>query len=338
MNHQIDTSAAIVLDEEPTNPEYGNYPHQRSIENLLQYGFIPLDKQEGPSSHQVVAWTSKLFNNIKTGHSGTLDPLVTGLLPVGLAESTKALSILLLGPKEYIALAKIHDSIPEEKIKQVFGEFIGNIYQRPPQRSAVKRVTRTREIYSLEIIQQKDRFVLMKISCEAGTYIRKLIYDAGELLGCGASMLELRRTKVAHITESDGLVRLHDLFNAKYLDDHEQNDTQLRKLIQPVESITKNLKYFIIRDSAVDSICHGAQLAIPGILKLSNGIIPGDNIAIYSQKEELIAIAESVMNSDQIQISNSGIACKTKRVIMKNNTYPKMWKSDKNSRNDAGVV
>ena len=232
----------ITIDQDITDDNYGTYYNKRSVEQLLNYGLILLDKPPGPTSHQVVAWTSKLFNNIKTGHSGTLDPLVTGLLPVGLAESTKALSILLLGPKEYIALAKIHDSIPEEKIKQVFGEFIGNIYQRPPQRSAVKRVTRTREIYSLDIIQQKDRFVLMKISCEAGTYIRKLIYDAGELLGCGASMLELRRTKVAHITESDGLVRLHDLFNAKYLYDHEHNDTQLRKLIQPDELITKNLK------------------------------------------------------------------------------------------------
>jgi len=336
MNHQINISTAIVIDEEPTNSKYGTHPHNRSIENLLQYGFIPLDKQEGPSSHQVVAWTSKLFNNIKTGHSGTLDPLVTGLLPVGLAESTKALSILLFGPKEYIALAKIHNNISGSKIKKVFDEFIGKIYQRPPQRSAVKRITRTREIYSLDIIQQKDRFVLMKISCEAGTYIRKLIYDAGELLGCGASMLELRRTGVAHIKESDGLVRLHDLFDAKYLYDNEQNETKLRQLIQPVESITKNLKYFIIRDSAVDSLCHGAQLAIPGILKLSNDIIPGDTVAIYSQKEELVAIAESVMNSDKIQLSNSGIACKTKRVIMKNNTYPKMWKSNQTLGNMPG--
>jgi H/ACA ribonucleoprotein complex subunit 4 len=132
---------------------------KRPIESLLNYGLILIDKPAGPTSHEVVAWIKRILDIEKTGHSGTLDPGATGLLPIGLGEGTKALSVLLLGPKEYYALARMHAHISEQRINSLITEFIGDIYQRPPQRSAVKRATRIRTIFEFDKIEQNDRHI-----------------------------------------------------------------------------------------------------------------------------------------------------------------------------------
>lgn len=139
----------VKIDDDITNEKYGFLPDKRPIESLLNYGLILIDKPAGPTSHEVVAWIKRILDIEKTGHSGTLDPGATGLLPIGLGEGTKALSVLLLGPKEYYALARIHSHISEERINSVIGEFVGDIYQRPPQRSSVKRATRVQHYLNL---------------------------------------------------------------------------------------------------------------------------------------------------------------------------------------------
>ncbi len=317
----------VVIDEEPTDPAHGFVPTKRPLNELLNYGLVAIDKQEGPTSHQVVAWIRKILNQPKAGHSGTLDPPVSGLLPIGLGQTTKALPILLLGPKEYIAIARFHDLVSDSRLRDVVGDFRGVIFQRPPQRSAVKRATRIREIYELEIIEVKENLVLLRILCEAGTYIRKLIYDMGEVVGCGATMVELRRTRVSHITERDrSFVRLGDLAEAKYVLDHDGDERRIRNLIQPVEYITRDLGSITIRDSAIDSICHGAQLAVPGVLKISE-LDKGEVIAVHSQKGELVSLATALMSSREIQTVSNGLVCKTNRVIMKSSTYPRLWRT-----------
>ncbi|MFN3621593.1 MAG: RNA-guided pseudouridylation complex pseudouridine synthase subunit Cbf5, partial [Nitrososphaerales archaeon] len=309
-----------------SDPTYGYPFDKRPIEVLLQYGIIPLDKPEGPTSHEVVSYVRKILNVKKAGHSGTLDPPATGLLPVGIGEATKALSTLLLGPKEYVAVARLHDPVGEEKLRKVLQEFVGDIYQRPPQRSSVKRITRVRRIYSIELLEHVGKLILLKVSCQAGTYIRKLIYDVGEVLGCGATMFELRRIKVCHISEQDGFVRLHDLLHAKEML-NAGDESYLRRCVRPVEYATAWMKEVYIRDSAVDAICHGAQLAIPGIVKLSSNIAAGDMVAIYTLKGELVAIAQALLSSMEIVEREKGIAFKTNRVVMKQGTYERLWRS-----------
>lgn len=325
----------LVIDEEETSNKYGRYPERRTVEELLDYGFIPLDKSAGPTSHEVVSWVRKMLKIGKAGHSGTLDPSVTGLLPIGLGEATKALSILLLGPKEYYGVARLHSSVDDANLKRVFKEFTGEIYQKPPQKSAVKRLTRRRWIYELEIIEQKGRLILFRVLCQAGTYIRKLIYDIGEVLGPGATMVELRRSKVSNLKE-DNLVRLHDLTDALYEWRENGSEEKIKRLIQPVEDMVSSLKKIVMRDSAVSAICHGAQLAVPGVLKLSPDIAKGETLAIYTLKGELVAIGESSMSTKEITDSEKGIATETRRVIMKQDTYPRLWKPKKQT--DAGVA
>ncbi len=335
-NPATSVEGLLTLDEEGTNDNYGTYPEKRTVEDLLEYGFIALDKPAGPTSHEVVAWVRKMLKIEKAGHSGTLDPGVTGLLPIGLGEATKALSVLLLGPKEYIGVARLHSPVDDAKIKRVFKEFTGEIYQRPPQKSSVKRQTRRRWIYELDIIEEKGRLILFRTLCQSGTYIRKLIYDIGEALGPGATMAELRRTKVSQLNEKNGLVSMHDLADAIYLWREEHSEEKIRRLVRPVEEIVAPLKKVIVRDSAVSAVCHGAQLATPGILHISPDITKGDTVAIYTLKGELVAIGEALMSSAEIEVAEKGIAFETRRVIMKPDTYPRLWKAKKTA--DAGVA
>ena len=324
----------IEIDQDITDDAYGTYYDKRTVEQLLNNGIILLDKPPGPTSHETVAWTKRLLKLPKIGHSGTLDPQVSGVLPLGLGEATKALGVLLYGPKEYHALGRVHSLPSKEKLSEIVEMFKGEIFQKPPQRSAVVRQTRTRTIYEFDVLEQKERLLLTRILCESGTYVRKLYYDIGEILGPGATMVELRRTRVDQFYEKDGLVTLHELADAFALWEEKKDDTKLMKMIKPVESALSEIKSVIIRDSAVDALCHGAQLAIPGILKISPNLKKGDIVGVYTQKGEAVALAESTMSEEEIRDAVKGYAFETKRLIMAPNTYPKKWRTSPTSPKD----
>ena len=317
----------VEIDQDITDDAYGTYYDKRTIEQLLNYGIILLDKPPGPTSHEAVAWTKRILKLPKIGHSGTLDPQVSGVLPLGLGEATKALGVLLLGPKEYHALGRVHSLPSKEKLEEIIDLFRGEIFQKPPQRSAVVRQTRIRTIHEFEVLEQKERLLLTRILCESGTYIRKLYYDIGEILGPGATMIELRRTRVDQFYETDGLVTLHELADAFALWEEKKDDSKLMKIIKPVEYAFSELKSVIIRDSAVDAMCHGAQLAIPGVLKISPNLKKGDLVGIYTQKGEAVALAESTMSEEEIRDATKGYAFETRRIIMAPKTYPKKWRT-----------
>ncbi|MDG6900973.1 MAG: RNA-guided pseudouridylation complex pseudouridine synthase subunit Cbf5 [Nitrososphaerota archaeon] len=318
----------VVLDEEESDPSHGWDPSKRPIEVLMDYGLIPLDKPRGPTSHEVVAWVRKLLGKEKAGHSGTLDPPVSGVLPIGLGDATKALSLLLLFPKEYRAVMRLHSSVPRRELDRVVSEFTGEIFQRPPQRSAVKRDVRSRTIHELEVTEAQGNLYLLRCLCQSGTYLRKLIYDMGEVLGVGATMVELRRTKVGPLDEADGLVTLHQLNDAVFKL-READESAMRRAISPVERCVGSTRRLVVRDSAVDAVCHGARLAVPGILSASDGISKGETLAIMSSKGELVALGKAMMTAEEIQRVSRGLASTVERVVMKKGTYPTMWKHQK---------
>ena len=316
----------VVLDEEPADPKHGWAPSKRPVEVMLDYGLIPLDKPRGPTSHEVVAWTKKLLGADKAGHSGTLDPPVSGLLPIALGQSTRALSLLLLFPKEYLGVMRLHSSVARRQVDHVVEEFTTEIFQRPPQRSSVSRQTRSRTIYELELTESKGNLFLFRALCQSGTYIRKLVYDIGEVLGVGATMVELRRTKVGPLTEEKGLVTLHQLHDAVFRL-KEGDEAPLRKLVLPIEESLGDIGRMVIRDSAVDAICHGARLGIPGVLAASEGIKKEDTVALMSAKGELVAIGKALLPTEEMRGLQRGLASTTERVVMKAGTYPRLWKS-----------
>ncbi len=311
-----------------TNDRYGHIPDRRPLKTLFEYGFILLDKPSGPTSHEVVAWVKKILELPKIGHSGTLDPGTTGLLPLGLGEATKALTILGLGPKEYYAVARMHSYVSSKRIELLMKDFTGDIYQRPPQRSAVRRATRIRTVYSFDLLEQHERLILARILCQSGTYVRKIIYDMGEVLGAGATMVELRRTAVSSFSEeTDSLVRLHDIRDAFELYKENGDETKVRLLIKPVEYCLRGLPAVVIRDTAVDALCHGAQLGIPGILAIPPKLRRGELAGIYTIKGEVVGLSEAIMSSEEIDTKTSGFAFVMRRTIMKPDTYPRVWRS-----------
>jgi H/ACA ribonucleoprotein complex subunit 4 len=323
----------VKLDDDGTSESFGHIPDERPMSTLFEYGLILLDKPPGPTSHEVVSWVKKTLGLAKVGHSGTLDPGTTGLLPLGLGEATKALSVLTLGPKEYYAIARVHSYISAKRIEPVMKEFTGDIYQRPPQRSAVRRATRIRTVYSFDLLEQHERLLLMRIVCQAGTYVRKIIYDLGEVLSSGATMIELRRTMVSGFSEgTERFVRLHDILDAFESYKENKDETKLRELIKPIEHSLQSLRGVIVRDTAVDALCHGAQLAIPGIIAIPRDLRLGELVGIYTLKGEIVGLSEAAMISKEIETKTNGFAFVMKRIIMKPNTYPKVWRSSVGSK------
>ncbi len=251
---------------------------------------------------------------------------MTGVLPIALEEATKIVQAILLSGKEYICIMKLHAETPENRVKSVLNEFCGTIYQRPPVRASVKRRLRTRKIYYNTFLEMNERNVLFKVGCEAGTYIRKLCYDIGEALGCSAHMQELRRTRAGPFKENTDLITLHEL---SYLHSQwqETNDETIpKKFIHPMEKTLEHIPKIYIRDSTVDAICHGAHLAAPGVLSVETDIKPNHVTAIFTQKDEAVALAKSLASTEQILNMNHGLVAKTERVLMHRGVYPKMWR------------
>jgi tRNA pseudouridine55 synthase len=308
-----------------TNSSWGSDPVKRPIAEHLKLGVIAIDKPSGPSSHEVVAWIKRMLGLEHAGHAGTLDPAVTGVLPVALQDATKALAGMIHSSKEYVCIMRIHAEIPRLRIESVVREFVGPIYQRPPLRSAVKREVRIRRIFSIDIMEITSKDVLFRVNCQAGTYIRKLCYDIGNVLGSGAHMKELRRTRSGPFSEKEGLTTLQDLQDAYTVWHEEGDERELRRHIKPVETAAWHLEKIFIRDSAVDAICHGASLAVPGIVRLESGIKKDSVVAVMTLKGELVSLGRSVMSSEEMLKADHGLAALTQRVIMNPEVYPRMW-------------
>jgi len=312
--------------EGETDPEYGCPPNIRPIKEHISKGVINLDKPSGPTSHEVDSWVKKILNANKTGHGGTLDPKVTGILPVGIDQATRVIHLLLEAPKEYICLMRLHEKVDDCQVADVLREFQGKIFQTPPVKSAVKRELRVRKIYYVHIQELEGQNVLFRIGCEAGTYIRKYCHDIGEALGSGAHMAELRRTMVGPFQECNNLKNLQELTDAYQYFTEDGDESQLREVIIPMEQAASHLPKVVIRDSAVDAISHGADLAAGGILKLSPNIEKSSTVALETLKGELVAAGESQYKSSDICEINKGIMVDIKKVFMEPGTYPKMWK------------
>jgi len=320
----------IVKSQDTTNKDYGCDPNNRDIEDLLTHGVINLDKPSGPTSHEVVSWARKILEIDNAGHGGTLDPKVTGILPCALGKATRVLSALLYGGKEYVGIMYLHTPVMLKKIEKVFKIFTGQIYQTPPIKSSVVRKLRIREIYYTSVLEVNDNHVLFKVGCEAGTYIRKLCFDIGEALCSGAHMLELRRTRVGHFKEDESLISLQNLKDSYSLYKDEGEEFYLRKVISPMEKIVSHLPKIYVRDTAVDALCHGADLAAAGACYIDARIKVDLQVVFMTLKKELIGFGSAKMDAMKIYKAKSGIVAKTNKVFMERGIYPRWNEIKKN--------
>lgn len=269
-----------------------------SVEELLKGCFIPIDKPRGPPSAQVSQWVREMIGAKKSGHIGTLDPGVSGVLLVGINKAARLSQYLSRQEKEYVGIMRLHKEIDERRIREVARQFEGRILQKPPLRSAVAKRWRERTIRAIEVLEVQERDVLMRVECEAGTYIRKLMFDMGKKLGCGANMLELRRIRSGTVREEHTFT-LYEL-QAAVRRWKEQGDASVLKkmLIAPEEII--NLDKIIVKESALPSLAYGSPIYRRGLVveigaggKENVPVLPGrgESVLVYSENGKFCGIA-----------------------------------------------
>ena len=325
----------LIKHNDKISDKFGCNPYERSFDELINRSVIIADKDSGPTSHQVSENLKNILKVEKAGHAGTLDPKVTGILLCGVGKATRLMEYMLISFKEYVCLMYLHKPQEKNKIEKALKQFTGKIKQTPPIISAVKREERIREIYYNQLLDIEDdnQHVLFRVGCQHGTYIRKLCTDIGEYLGCNAQMRELRRTKAGPFREEDGIISLDKLRNLYEMyrdtknnsEEEEVLEKELRKYIRPYEEALADFKKVYVRDNAVDSIAHGSDLAIPGVAKLSDNIQIGEEIAMLTQKGELIGMGIAYLNSKDVIKKNKGAFIKTHKVFIDPEYYPSKW-------------
>ncbi|KAH9385417.1 H/ACA ribonucleoprotein complex subunit 4 [Nematocida major] len=320
-----------------TPTPYGYSPMERPLDVYLEYGVINLDKPCNPSSHEVVSWVKSILKCERTGHSGTLDPMVSGCLPVCLNKATRIAKCQQDAGKEYVGVVHFEEGVTKEQFLAALKVYVGPLLQRPPEQCAVKRNLRIRTVHSVEYLDfdEKKQLGMFRVSCEAGTYIRSLCTHLGLHLGVKSEMVDLRRTRSGTVGE-DRLVTMHDVLDAMYLYDQKRDEKYLRSVVLPLESLLVDYPRIIIKDSCINSICYGGQLTAKGVLRYGD-FNHKDTVLLVSPKGEAVALAVALVTSPQLSMMEHGTVCRTKRVIMSKDTYQRQWGLGPKTHKDEGV-
>lgn len=248
--------------------------------------------------------------------------------------------------KEYVCVIRLHDKLPggEAQFARALETLTGALFQRPPLISAVKRQLRIRTIHESKLYEfDNDRHLgVFWVSCEAGTYIRTLCVHLGLLLGVGAHMQELRRVRSGAMDEERNMVTLHDVLDAQWMQDNTRDESYLRKVIAPLETLLTTYKRIVVKDSAVNAVCYGAKLMIPGLLRYGTfplklqryklliekseaGIEVHEEVVLMTTKGEAIALGIAQMSTVELSTCDHGVVAKVKRCIMERDLYPRRW-------------
>ncbi|MHC4601442.1 MAG: RNA-guided pseudouridylation complex pseudouridine synthase subunit Cbf5 [Planctomycetota bacterium] len=290
-------------------------PTERALPEHLDFGIVTIDKAGGPTSHDVVTDVKRILGATKAGHGGTLDPNATGVLPVFLGRATRLSRLSLKGGKDYEALARFHADVTRPGVEALTRGFLGKIDQLPPVRSRVKRRLRTRNIDELRVVSVDGRDALLFVSCEAGTYIRKLIHDMGQALGTGAHMVRLRRTRagpfgLAAAVDVDGLAEA-----ASRARDGEEE--VLRRWVVPGEVLAQILPRFVLDPGAAEAVASGTQLAAVGLLRFELPVRAGDEVALLDERGSWIALGEAIVDGEEIAAGAGGLVARPRRVLVR---------------------
>ena len=311
-----------VRSEISTVSRWGERPESRSIEDMIPRSLVLIDKPQGPTSHQVSAWVRDLFDE-KTGHSGTLDPNATGILPMGIGRTVRLMDLLHSSPKEYVAAMRFYGKVDLRRLDEILKEFQGEIYQTPPVRAGVKRRRRVRTVHELERLDSKNEEVLLKVRCESGTYIRTLCKDIGKTMGTGGHMMQLRRTEAGGFTEKD-MITLQDLRDAYEFYKQGEEDP-LKDILLPYEKALDIFPKIRVKDTAAAAILNGADLAVPGVVEMDE-FSQGDTVAVISAKDEGLAVGKPLYDAEKIMDMDEGLIFESERVFSPSGDYPKRWK------------
>jgi len=274
-------------------------------------GLVLINKPKGPTSNTVSVWVREILGE-KTGHCGTLDPNVSGVLPILIGKGIKLLEYLQIHDKEYVCLMKMSQKIEDDRLRETLKSFVGEIYQTPPLHSAVSKATRKRKIYAIELLEATGKRALFRIECQHGTYVRKLVEDLGHVLGTKTAMEELRRTKVGEFTEQE-CVSLTQLKDACALS--KEKPGLLNEIIRPLEFAVKNWAKVYVKEKAAENIVKGADLMAPGLERIEGAFGKKDVLAIMSG-DRLIAVGKALFDSRNIINQKRNPIVKLEKVLV----------------------
>jgi len=281
---------------------------KKSTEELLEFGIINIDKSSGPTSFNISDFVKKSLGLRKTSHFGTLDPKVTGVLPVALNRACKLTGYFLGEDKEYVGIMRMHEEVSIEKIKKIIEDkFSGIIKQTPPLKSRVKRQEREREIINFELLEQEGKDILFRVICQGGTYIRKLVDDLGKELNIGAHMLELRRIRAGIFKENDEKYHCVNLYDfEKAVEEYKNGDEKsLRKIIIPAEIVSEVYPVMKVKSEEIKRLWSGKPIFVEDILG-EHDFEKGEIISVFAEdkfigmykilkEKDIFAKAEFVM-------------------------------------------
>lgn len=280
------------------------------------HGVLNVYKEKGYTSHDVVAKLRGITGQKKIGHTGTLDPDATGVLPVCLGKATKLCDMLTDKDKTYEAVLLLGVStdtqdaggevlgmadtagIGEEEVREAIQSFVGGYSQVPPMYSALKvggkrlyelaregkvveRKARPVDIYQIRVLKMDLPRVWMEVSCSKGTYIRTLCHDIGEKLGCGGCMEELVRTKVSSFLLSDSLT-LADIHKR-------MQEGTLGEVLVPVDAMFGGYRKIVVKEPWISLARNGNSLP-PKAVTGGEGIADGEDVRLYNEAGQFIAI------------------------------------------------
>lgn len=270
---------------------------------------IIIDKPPGLTSHEVSTLVRKITGASRAGHAGTLDPDVSGVLPVALGRATKLLQYIAGKDKTYVGIAKFRRIMGRDEVEALFGKFTGELTQTPPKISAVRKVPRKRTVYSLKLLELEGRLALFETRVDAGTYIRTLCDDMGKTCG-GARMVELRRTAVGKITEKEAH-RMTDLVDAIWLAAKRNDRSAIEAMLRMPETFI-GLPKAHIKESALKSVISGAQVMVPALEKIGD-VKKGGRVAIYCG-ESFVGVGQMAVDASALQNTSRGMAIRLERV------------------------
>jgi tRNA pseudouridine55 synthase len=283
-------------------------------------GVVLLDKASGSSSNHALQQVKRLFNASKAGHTGSLDPLASGLLPICLGQATKVAKFLLDEDKCYFVRAKLGQvsstgdsegkitvfgstqGIDESSIKAVFQNFVGGINQVPPMYSALKRNgtplyklarkgieiernSRPVTVHEINFLNLEEEVVSLKVFCSKGTYIRTLVEDIGKSLGCGGHVIELRRIGFAHIKLSEAKT-YQQLSKLK-----EQSLENLDSVLISADKMLPKLKSVYLDSEQTRDVRLGKKIEYPGFNT-------SHKLKLYDNDKQFLGIGESNLISE----------------------------------------
>lgn len=284
-------------------------------------GILLLDKPSGISSNGALQKVRHMLNASKAGHSGTLDPMATGLLPIGLGQGTKALPYLLDAHKRYVATLKLGEttatgdaegevverkSVPHLSVsllESVISRFRGAFSQTPPMYSALKqqgrplyelaregiiveRAARDIHFYAIELLSWTEERIQLQVWCSKGTYIRVLAEDIGETLGCGAHLTALRRIGVAGFDPiSEG-----DDSRFAWCDWQSVLNQALTPFLMPVDSALRHFEAITVSDEVLQRLSQGQKISANDLSAPVESQLP---LRCYSESGEFFALVKA---------------------------------------------